>query len=47
VTDYTKAQNYASIPLATAALPSVKALLTGEMANACAVEVTNKVIVAQ
>jgi hypothetical protein len=35
------------VPLATAALPSVKALLTGEMANACAVEVTNKVIVAQ
>ena len=47
VTDYIKAQNYASIPLATAALPSVKALITGEMANACAVEVTNKVIVAQ
>ena len=47
VTDYTKAQNYASAKLGTAALPSVKALLAGEMANACAVEVTNKVIVVQ
>jgi hypothetical protein len=26
-------------------VPTVKALLTGEMANACAVEVTNKVVV--
>jgi hypothetical protein len=47
VTDWTQAQNYASTKLATNAVPEVKALLTGEMANACAVEVTNKIVVAQ
>jgi hypothetical protein len=47
VTDYTQAQNYANAKLAAGALPTVKALLTGEMANACSVEVTNKVIVPQ
>jgi hypothetical protein len=47
VTDYTLAKTFQNTAAATAAIPTVKALLTGDMANACQVEVTNKVVLAQ
>jgi hypothetical protein len=47
VTDYKQAQLFSTQVLATAALPSVKSLLIGEMGNACHVEVTNKAVIAQ
>lgn len=46
VTDYKLAQTYQTKAAATTALPAVKALLTGEMANACEVAVTNKIVTA-
>jgi hypothetical protein len=47
VMDYKEAKTFSNQNTATAALPTVKALLTGDMANACQVEVTNKVVLAQ
>jgi hypothetical protein len=47
VTDYNSAQTYQNMAAADAAIPVVKALLTGDMANACKAEVTNKVVIAQ
>lgn len=47
VTDYKTAQTFSNVALANTALPAAKALLTGDMANACQVEVTNKIIIAQ